>query len=332
MVKKIFVITIILIIVLAFDSTQNLANIDQLDSSEDTFLNESSPNYSTPTCRGGSSSCRGYQIKYLGAYGNDNPDKTFVPYPKNATPDMILPMCSVYSYDTYGDNDLSYQCTWEHDPEQDGYYFTLSLDHAGNGNANVKAIAMLIDMYEFVLFDSFEFTVYDDNYMVDPDLNIPQGSYPVLSINSYYTAGADEFEFKFGKESHGWYGLWLDGGNGSSFVKGGLYVFKPLGEDAYMCSEQLDVLNQKTSTDMESCYENAFYKHQDAVMNASIGWYEPHDKDWDVDCQATFAEIPGVWRSPFMSCWQDNGNSDSFASIQGTVFGYMYPEGPVGED
>lgn len=250
------------------------------------------------------------------------PGTAVVPFPAGASTGDVLVTCTVSDYETFGDDDIAWNCDWIWEEGQ--IRFTLTTKYAGRGR--VTATGMVFDTREFRCVDGLKFVV-DSNKTVVTDLNkaqrvyygaspikmnVPPGSIPIISVREYETNKDDDFGYvvRPDPDSDGYFYIYGEDGNSGSHASGFINVLRPVA-GGWIFSDIQQVFNEHTYVKSRPFKKNA-EDNLTMVFFSLIGYLPATDDDFQVR-----TSIP--WVSPELlrvEIEASKGNSDSFARIQ----------------
>jgi hypothetical protein len=129
---------------------------------------------------------------------------SYLPLPKPAEAEEVIPICSISEYITEGLPNLAWQCNWE--DLGDMVRFELSAYHQREGW--VEGTAVLLDTAYFEMVpagrfdaeedyvDLIEFNLgSDDSLTIDVDPTFVESILPVITITTYETGLDEDFQF-----------------------------------------------------------------------------------------------------------------------------------------
>lgn len=247
--------------------------------------------------------CKGYQYAEIrspslgGVY-----DTADIPLPLGSNPSSIIPKCMIHSYDPASDDDMGWTCDHSFITKDGEDFVRFSLDlHHENNDGRVEAFAVVIDTNEFELVDYAEFRIYDDDIEYY-DLYTPSSTFIIRAVSSYYTNKDDNFQFDLGYDSGSeLYFAQAENGNSGSYIEGGFYVFRSLGQDAFICGgwDTVDCGScyfkwdsTKNNVKPDSCAEIPSNRDQEPVLLASLYSY---DSGGDMDFGVYLSELLNGW-------------------------------------
>jgi len=273
--------------------------------------------------------CDGYTQTILEAKsGSDlfEVDSKVVLTPRGATYDTSIPFCSIYEYDSRGDDDAAWECTWEEFDSTggDAYLFTLkSINARHQTDVYIKAVAGVIDTNVFQVNENWRFST--SSGLSRANVNNPPGSITLISVDSYVTNSDDDFTFMAYEYEDNFYAHTFFGNSGS-YISGRFLNITPP-SSMFLCQDYIRVNNQRSTWDSRnSTCGDLSYSRQYPLVVPSIYVYRSLedyvDKDFGVEMNSFGIQnnSNSTWATLDVS--MENGNEDSLVWYQMSIIGY----------
>lgn len=281
--------------------------------------------------------CKGYSYTFLSATSGGDlfvTDQKVLAVPKGATFSSALPFCSVYYYDSNGDDDAGWECTWKKFTDdisgRDAFIFRLtSLNSRNNATATVQAVAVILDANIFKVNEDWIFSTSSSATRKIKSSSLSSSSVTIYTVDTYDTDGDDDFTFMLGYQSgqKQFYAETAHGGSGS-YIHGQILNITPP-SSMFACQANFYLKNnssQRWNSASDSTCGNLRYSTQFPLVFPSLYRYYSAGDDVDEDFRVhvskygIFSSGSKTWAE--IAARMESGNKDSTAYLQMTVLGY----------